>query len=281
MINKKSFIDLIKKYEEKESPQDHDYIGMGNPDSSLLLVGSEKAIDPIHDAAIMHHELFHNIDHWFDIVMHYNHLANPFDPILLNRAMPLNGFNPYNPMFFLANIGQIVGGGHTYSGMNRLINQFEVLHGLLPITNIHSDLFNENSFSKYFITELSSKPAKKQAAAKFNLKDFLISSRYNFMTGHAAEFYRDFKTTILYFGKNKKYCGIAGTSERLNVIQIFNHNLTHTDLAIYSDPHHHFEIEYYDSLKGGSRVILTRHFTAWAPVAFNLDYANAVSRLII
>jgi len=252
-----------------------DYIGMANPDASLLLVGSEKALNPDIHQQIIHHELLHNVNHWRDILFNYNHLGDSFDPVLLTRPNPLDGFNPYNPLFFLRANEHRIGGGHTYTRMRGLINHHENLNGL-PQTALDTHVFRQHTFSKFFMTELSMNIAPNQNIAGFNLGDFLDSDRYRFMSGLASPFYQDFKTTILYAGN--RYVGAPGTPERLAIIRIFNPNLSHHDLNVLNPDNDAINIHYYQSKLGGSRVIISRHFTAFGP--WN-EYANALAGLII
>jgi hypothetical protein len=271
LIIKKSFVDLISKLTTLEL---NNYLGMGNPNADILLVGTEKALDPTKPvyASIINHELTMNLKHWQDILSHYNSLKESLDSVLLTRPSPLSGFNPFNPLLF-PSTRKIVSGrtGHTYYGLQRLINQYEVIHSL-PATNIlEQGTYKNCTFSRCFITEISADPARTQREAKFKLSDFFVSSRFSFMTGLASDFYTSFKTVLIYAGKNARYVGKEGTPNRLKIIQMFNPTLDHKDLKI--SPQGYI---YYDNSKG-ARVILCRHLAA----GFSNIAANEIAKSMI
>ena len=80
------------------------------------------------------------------------------------------------------NIPEAAGAGHTYFGLQRLLNAYEIRESS-SLSTLFNPLFSENTFSKGFITEISTSPTRQQALANFNLNDFFKSNRYNFMTG--------------------------------------------------------------------------------------------------
>ena len=272
LINRQEFVELLNSnfLRDLNENKENFYVGMGNPNADTLLIGSEKALNPLDAiyAPILRHELELNIDHWIDLLDNYNHLENPFDLNLLNRNPPLNRFNPFNPLF-LVQTANIVGNtaGHTYAGMNRLINRVHNQN-----FGLYTNDFTSNFFSKIFISELSTNTALNQNVANFNLANFLDSARYNFLTTTASNFYRSFKTVVIYCGRNTHYVGIPGTENRLKVIQIFNPTLSHIDLITINaiSP-----IEIYSN-GVGSNVILCRHFAA----GFSNDMAQALANHI-
>jgi len=254
LINKLSFIDLITNLTAESSKP---YVGMGNPDSNILMVGTEKALNadnPNNDhESILIHELCLNVAHWNNLLVEYNYLDNPFDLMLLERPLPFAGFNPFSPLLFEITHNMVYGkGGRTYYGIQRLVNHYEVLHNL-PVTNAFETInFNNSTFSKCFITEISANPAINQMQAAFKLNHFFEGDRYNFMTNEAAAFYQSFSTVVIYAGKNKKYVGQEGTENRLNIIRIFNPNLEHFHI-------HRMENHIYYDNGEVARVILCRH----------------------
>lgn len=238
------------------SEQPTDYIGMGNPDAKILFVGSEKALSAsnLAHAPILNHELVLNHKHWFDIVTRHLH-KDPFDPSLLSRSGPLAGFNPYSPLLFPSTEAIVRrSGGHTYRGMERLINAYEVHAGLHPTTTIwEKKTHAKSTSSRIFISELSTQVAPNQALAKFDLCRFLSSLRHKFMTGVARDFYQGFDVVVLYCGRNANYVGQKGTKERRAVIRIFN------PIAIHAVSPAPAGFEVY-SPTTGARIILCRHF---------------------
>ena len=118
-------------------------------------------------------------------------------------------------------------------------------------------------------------PATNQNKANFKLDKFLQSERYNFLSHHAASFYQDFKTTILYFGKNINYIGIANSPERLSVLKIFNPNITHEDRQVINVNGYAFECYMPEN---GNKIILSYHFTNWN--FFTVNYSIALASII-
>lgn len=270
LIIKESFQNLLVSFDRKN---DFPYIGMGNPNSKILFVGSEKALDssnPLYNE-IFEHELFLNFEHWFNVLQNSNHLTDPFDLILQNRNHPFNGFNPFNPLIFeiTSLIVRNSGAGHTYFGLQRLLNAYENLNNE-EVSNIFSDRFTDNTFSKCFITELSANPARNQVKANFKLNEFLISERYEFMRGIASEFYQDFETVVIYCGKNNRYVGLPNSDRRLEVLRIFNPHIVHGDLRQVNINGCLFDV--YEN-NNGAKLILTRHLSS----GFGYNMANAIA----
>lgn len=275
LINKPSFLNLITALaaelaavgfdplvdiENPDMVPEHlnPYVGMGNPDSDILMVGTEKALNAANPAhfAILTHELSLNVPHWNDLMVHHNHLIQPFDPNLLLRVAPFNGFNPFSPILLAATHHLVFGHhGHTYYGLQRLLNHYEEIHGQAATNAFENTNFIDSSFSKCFITEISANPAVNLNEARFNIGQFFARNRYFFMTTQAADFYQSFRTVVIYAGKNERYVGKEGTLNRLQIIRIFNPTLTHADINTL--PTH----VYYDNGLG-SRVILCRHLSS-------------------
>jgi hypothetical protein len=266
IIKKKSFIELIS-----DDISENQYLGLGNPDSNILLVGNEKALGE-NDNSIIKHELELNVSHWRDIINGFNHLHDPFHNDLSNRLNPFKGFNPLNPLLYNPTANRVMGkSGHTYYGINRLINKLELNNNLIP-SGIFKKSFAANTFSKVFLTELNAAPARTSSQANFSLMAFQASSRYKMMTSTLGmRFFNSFKTVIIYCGKNNRYVGNNGSQERLNIIQIFNPSLSHADLQITGD------IIFYDQRSKGPRVILCRHLSS----GFSNAKAQEVASLIL
>ena len=248
LIKNKAFIQLIEKYyKEKEKP----YIGMGNPSGKILLIGCEKALDKSInlDNEILRHELELNIEHWYDILHNHNTKQDPFDPSLLIRGVPFDNFNPFNPLFFNLTAQRVKGkSGHTYYGLQRLINEIENNE-----TTLFGNTFNNNTFSKCFLTEISVDTARSSNSVSFNIKNFKGTLRYNFLNSdEVKEFFETFKIIILYCGKKNKYVGKKGSREREWLIGLFG--LTNDDI------HNENGLEvYYNNEKSSSKIILCRH----------------------
>jgi len=112
-----------------------------------------------------------------------------------------------------------------------------------------------NLFEKVFISELNMKVARSSSQTSFRLRDWLSGPRYTFMAGIAAPFYTRFKTVVIYAGVNKTdYVGAQGTSERLELVRIFNPSLNHCDMHPLAPMGQHVE-EYANGT--GARVLIT------------------------
>ncbi|MBK9288074.1 MAG: hypothetical protein IPN38_10400 [Flavobacteriales bacterium] len=220
MVKNRAFISILAP--EPSNEDEKPYLGMGNPDADILFVGSEKALDKarlIH-GSIIRHELSLNFAHWHDILTRSSPF-DPFDPTLLARSAPLNGFNPYSPLLFPSTLAIVskYWAGRTYAGMERLMNAYEDLKKMPKTAACEQIAFHSSIFSKVFITELSDLPATSQSKARFRLTPYLSSPRYHFMTGIAANFYTGFRTVVVYCGRNPKYVGKVGSCERLQIVR--------------------------------------------------------------
>ncbi len=204
------------------------YIGMGNPDADILLVGCEQALEPTDgiDAQIIWHELVLNHAHWHDIVV--NHLLTPsHDPVLLHRQPPFAGFSPYNPLLWPATWQKVVAarGNHTYCGMWKVVNcgvGNADVNGLGRLNPVDAENWQWRLFDKAFLTELNVRVAKRSGDTQYN---GLEGPRYDFMAGIGAPFYQRFKTVVIYAGRNPRYVGTPNSGIRLNLITLFNPNL--------------------------------------------------------
>lgn len=267
LITKKSFIDLFPKGDCSEQPEGYDaenfpYIGMGNPDSKLLLVGAEKALDHTNPLLlpIFKHELILNYSHWCDIVNNHLSKTAPFDSILLSRGGVLNDFNPFSPLLFPATITRVRSRGrHTYRKMEIIINWILSHICGLPATSIwehRPSHYSNSTFSKCFITELSDIPALKNK--KFDYPIFNISPRGKKMiSGKLGLFYQDFEKIVIY---NKSYCGSRGSIQRDEIIKIFNPSLIEIrDFnPIKSTPY----CDVYTPKSGGAEVFICDQLTS-------------------
>jgi hypothetical protein len=240
---------------------DHpDYIGMGNPDADILLVGREKALDPANPLywPIIAHELLLNHAHWRDIVLHHRAVPRR-DVALLRRAQPFTGFSPYNPLLFPLT-WQLVSarGAHTYRRMWLAVNEGALppqVAGLAQMDQAAREAWQWMLFDKVFITELNMKVALNAAKAQFDLRKWLGGPRHQFMAGLAAPFYQRFKTVVIYAGvNNRRYVGAPGTPQRLALVKLFNPTLTHADLVVLHPLGLH--VEQYAN-EHGARVLLT------------------------
>jgi hypothetical protein len=240
------------------------YVGMGNPDADILMVGREKALNPA-DAAywdIILHELILNHAHWYDIVHHHADV-HPHEAALLGRGAPFTWFSPYNPLRWLPTWNMVTGPGHhTYQGMWTAVNcntGNADVNGLGGLNAAAAEAWLWSLFDKVFITELNLRVAVHGDDPGFDLANWLHGPRYTFMAGIGAPFYRRFKTVVIYAGvTNHHYVGAPGSPERLALVQLFNPTLTHANLVVLGHPDQ--QIEQYANGQG-ARVLITPHLS--------------------
>lgn len=297
LVNIHVFLDLVKCLCEQEiANHEQYYIGMGNPDADILVVGQEKALlaggkiytdDYIQDfltlvdlgmlprnslpenfgATIYNQECSLNIHHWCDIINNYNGLNDPLDTVLLNRAIPYTNFNPFHPLLFPPT-WRIVNGrhGHYYYGLERLINAYAGMQAPPYTTRIiPATPWVESSFSKCFITELSVIAARNAREASFSFEKWKNSTRFKFLSGETqcnSDFFRGFKNVIIAAGG--RYVGEVGTPQREAIIQLFNPHLLNVHCSALGPNPGLSGIDYMYDFEGntGSRVVITRNLAA-------------------
>lgn len=249
-----------KKYEPSKYP----YIGMGNPDSNLLFVGSEKAFDPKFSYNIDLHERILNYIHWCDIVNNYNHIFNDkFHPTLLNRPY-LEGFNPFSPLTLYDTLIKVMYSGkpHTYKKMKQIMDvqmmYFSGDNRTVYLQEVSPQLYDFSMFRYCFLTDISDLPKPSQDFGKrFSIKDFMMTNRYSEMLNDNSlgGFYRSFKNIVIYAGR--KYTGVHGSYEREIIIKLFNPNIIMN--AHYTNG---YASDIYICPKGGARLIFINQLTS-------------------
>lgn len=272
--NVKSQIPKFIELSSAEYNNDFPYIGMGNPNADILLVGKEKALssDSLYNS-ILTHELNLNFFHWNDLVTNGCSFTSPLDPSILNRTGSLNGFNPFNPLLYNPTFKIVYKKhGHTYYGIQRLINKLESINGVNSTSIFESTNFSNCTFSKIFLTELNTNTALTSSESDFKISTFLKckNGRYDFMKN--CDFYKRFKVVIIYAGKDLKYVGKDNSSEREALIQIFNPHLTNSDCITTQN----FQI-YHTNI--GSTVILCRHFSGGFSNALREEIAELLKKI--
>ena len=143
------------------------YIGFGNPNSEILLIGKEKAFD-IENKEILKYESIENPSEWNYYVE--NSIDYNKDKFSKESRYYLNAFYPYE---------KVNNGGDTWAKYESLVNRI-----------LQKDRIKYNDFFKdAFLTEVNYVPSKQSQIKKFDeklRKDFL-----------KHPFYRNFKITIL------------------------------------------------------------------------------------
>ena len=256
-------ISAASKSENERFMCDHPYIGMGNPDAKVLFVGSEKGFNPMISSKIDLHERKLNFIHWNDILNNYNHLRDHFHPILKLRK-GLDGFNPFSPLTLNETAEKVYGkGNHTYKKMEKIIQAQFINYAssaeAINLLEITPGSYHKSLFKHCFVTEISDLPKSNQGqGSKFNFKEFKKSCRYSHMlTGKTGDFYRSFKTVIIYAGS--RYAGAHNSKQRAEIISLFNPNIN-----MKKDYSRGYVSDIYETKKGGAKIIVCPHITSYA-----------------
>jgi hypothetical protein len=253
-IEKKSFINIFNNTNIQKNSKN--YIGMGNPDSEILFVGQEKALN-LNDEAyspIVNHESVLNFAHWNDIVSNHLGITDNFSPDLMTRAEPLNGFNPFSPMLFpptAAIVGPL--GGHTYKKIRALLN---ARNGARELNIFETNIFTDSIFSECFITEVSDKPSLTRSGNP------MTQSRSIFVSSN--EFYRSFKTVVVHVGLNSKdYIYARNSVERYNFLKInFNSGILNPPIVLFLGGNK--EADVYENPLNNSKIIICHQLSGSA-----------------
>jgi len=260
---------------ENYNPIQYPYIGMGNPDSNLLLVGAEKGFNPSEYPEITKHELNLNYIHWQDILLNHNNLNDQLHPRLKLRE-GLTGFNPFSPMTLDITCNKVYPkNGHTYKMMEKTINNSLMMFHAMnqkSIFQVSPTFYQESVFNYCFLTELSDLPKNSSKDGKsFSHEYFTKSERYNHLKGSLGDFYRGFDTIVIYAGK--KYTGNHGSHQREEIIRLFNPNLNIEDLKYdQMGDNNKWLFDVYESALGGAKVIVCRHLTSVGTTEFDIGH---------
>jgi hypothetical protein len=257
------------KYSYNEDLCELPYIGMGNPDSTILFVGSEKAFDKSKSDIIDLHERKLNYLHWYSIINNYGNINDHLHPELKLRTK-LKGFNPFSPITLDETRSAVYSGPHTYKKIEKIINSqitsYKPHASKTRFDEISSKSFAKSSFNYCFLTDISDFPKKRQKDGdKFKYEEFKKSCRYKHMndSNSLGGFYRGFKNILIYAGR--EYTGAHGSAQRNDIIRIFNPKIN--PLTDYQKG----EIsEIYQTQNGGAKIIFTHQLTSRI---FNTDYS--------
>jgi hypothetical protein len=193
MSFKKEFNNLVKnshlkseefyKNNDSTSASNPYYIGFGNPNSDILLIGKEKSFD-IGNKEALKYESIENPSEWnYYVKNSANFNKEKFSKDAIHY---LNAFYPYE---------KVNKGGSTWSKYESLVNR---IFGKKRIN--HNDFFKDA-----FLTEVNYTPSKQSQIRKFDEK-----LRQSFLK---HPFYKSFKITIL---------GCADYLDRNEIEEIFD-----------------------------------------------------------
>ncbi|HET8858936.1 hypothetical protein [Marivirga sp.] len=166
----------IKDFNKVANPY---YIGFGNPEADLLIVGQEKAFNAFNNPELMLYESINNSFQWSKIIN--------------NGDLSEINFDPRNPRK-LHDEGR--SGNHTWSKYSILTDAF------YGISSCHENMkkhWNQNSrdtlFDKAFTTELNVTPAVSNSGL------YLSKEREQLLSN---PFFKDFKVVVFAIGSPEK-----------------------------------------------------------------------------
>lgn len=178
---KVDFINLVEKaiihcdefygLEEKKSPNPF-YIGFGNPNSEVLILGKEKGFDYENNEKQAFFESINNPKEWHHYIK--NEISYTEEKYDSNSGYYNNSFIPY--------LEAIKKSGHTWNKYKKLIQE------VYPNEEFQDNFFLRNCF----ISEINHNPSKTSIIKKYNFEE-----RINFLK---HSFYKSFRVTILACG---------------------------------------------------------------------------------
>ena len=178
VIMRKDFADLVKnanilsedfyKNQEYNMPNPF-YIGFGNPNSEILILGKEKGFNIEENETQTFYESINNPKEWLFYVK--NNVPFTLENKYINSGFYNNCFIPY--------IQKINKSGHTWNKYGKLIQE------IYPNEEFENNLF----LKKCFISEINHFPSK---TSKIYNYDF--ENRLNFLK---SDFYKNFRVIIL------------------------------------------------------------------------------------
>lgn len=205
------FIDLVNTSNEKSNlfykeglnvnTPNKNYIGYGNPNSKILIIGKEKGFDPCNTSQLKA-ESIDNVRQWKFLIDNDIYNCNYiFDETFTYENLPLYK-NPIIPYC------QIRRGGHTWSKYNKLVNYIlkdEFIKEHEQFNGLKRDLMNTSFLLNSFITEFNVIPSKLSPGSPE------IQERISFLK---HSFFMEFKIIILACGN---YISPTNIKEMFNV----------------------------------------------------------------
>lgn len=166
-------IDNISPLEWKKLANPY-YVGFGNPNSKILIIGKEKAFN-FDNKDLLIKESINNYIQWKEILSSYSLEENQ------NKVNKEIGFSPVLPKAYHSGKTK---GRHTWKIISELINQtIKEPKELEEINHLENSIFNE-----CFLTELNYIPAK------YNEGTGLTETRKQFLS---QTFYKTFPVVII------------------------------------------------------------------------------------
>lgn len=180
------------------------YIGFGNPNSEILILGKEQGYDVnIQNNEILLYESINNTTEWKNYTD--NNITPNKNKFYDTKLNYVNAFRPY-----LVKMGS---GGHTY-------NKYHTLTSYI-LDNLQIDKIENSFFEHVFISEVNYKPSKLSQINSLKNND-----RIEFLKN---EYYNSFKVTI---------CACGNYLNDTQIYDIFDLKLIND----YSQPNERFKV---------------------------------------
>lgn len=200
----KDFIELVEKVNNSESEVYGQYIGIGNPNAKMLVIGKESAINTKKDNGKQQYEIEHlgNAKGWLQNVKNNVAFLDADKDELWKKDpnAPLNPLYPYRGQSFRINNGHNYGTSRTWFDYQKIINNMKSIS--LNDERKRTICFHEYCFS----TELSSVSAKYSKEADPRKRNESIKVRTTELLN--APFYQQFPIVIVATGHYPKEFGI-------------------------------------------------------------------------
>ena len=200
----KSFIDLVNEVNKKKNQSDVQYIGVGNPNAKIFIIGKESAINTKEEEGKKQHEKenLKNAEGWQENIKKDMVLFNADKEELWKKdpEAPINPLYPYRGQYFRIDTGQNYGTSRTWYDYQKVINKMESVS--LSDERKQTICFHEYCFS----TELSSVSAKHSKEADAKKRKESIGVRTTELL--KLPFYQQFPIVIVAAGHYPKEFGI-------------------------------------------------------------------------
>ncbi|MFW5871836.1 MAG: hypothetical protein ACOCUT_01895 [bacterium] len=173
MTRKEAFKDLLKNIGTQSQPQEHKYVGTGNPFADILIIGKEAAIED--GTPQSENEITSNFAFWNEVNLDNLNLE------LLPSDLSYSPLYPYKGQVFNIDNGSNRGTSRTWYNYQKFFNKVFDL----------KDNKNINFHEAVFITETNSTPSKKTRDA---VKDSICFRKQNILS---SKFIKNFPVIIL------------------------------------------------------------------------------------
>ena len=154
-----SFNEIVSKVNDKQNSLYGQYLGTGNPNSKILILGKECAINKNTHQCQYEHEILNNFINWKHNVDNNISIQNADKDELwkTSKHVPVNPLYPYRGQFFKRDRNNNYGTSATWYNYQKLLNK--ILQDLnIPVPE---DKQNKIFFHEYcFLSELNSETAK-------------------------------------------------------------------------------------------------------------------------